>query len=222
MKHRTGFVIAVAVGALMVAVPVVMQSQSVAKTTVLLCDGSTTVNVPELSSGRALDRGRAQNVADQLMTAWLQKRPGTNWAMPEKSGLAVFAMAQASPQKLPQNQQHEAYNRESPADQFVRKTELDKFVAEGKRVFHDADSFGGTIGVSCDMCHPDGSNTHAETYPKYQVQMQRVALLRDMINWCIEHPTKGKPLADGDPRLRAMEAYLMSVRSGKTMEPGKR
>jgi len=30
------------------------------------------------------------------------------------------------------------------------------------------------------MCHPDAANTHPETYPKYQVQLQRVALLRDM------------------------------------------
>ena len=23
------------------------------------------------------------------------------------------------------------------------------------------------------MCHPDAANTHPETYPKYQVQLQR-------------------------------------------------
>ncbi|MBI1354775.1 MAG: hypothetical protein GC160_10535 [Acidobacteria bacterium] len=77
------------------------------------------------------------------------------------------------------------------------------------------------MGISCDMCHPNGANTHAETYPKYQVQIQRVVLLRDMINWCLEHPTKAKPLADDDPRLRAMEAYIMAQRAGKTMAPNK-
>jgi len=30
-----------------------------------------------------------------------------------------------------------------------------------------------------------------------------------MINRCIENPTKGKPLADDDTRLRAMEANIM-------------
>lgn len=63
------------------------------------------------------------------------------------------------------------------------------------------------------MCHP---NTHPETYPKYQVQLHRVALL-----WCIENPTKGKPLADDDTRLRAMEAYIMSTRKGVPTAPGK-
>lgn len=42
-----------------------------------------------------------------------------------------------------------------------------------------------------------------------------------MINWCIQHPAKGKPLADDDPRLRAMEAYILAQREGKAIEPGK-
>ena len=50
--------------------------------------------------------------------------------------------------------------------------------------------------------------------------MQKVALLRDMINWCLQHTTKAKLLADDDPKLRAMEAYIMSQRTGKPMEPG--
>ena len=61
----------------------------------------------------------------------------------------------------------------------------------GSTVFHSGDELGSTIAVSCDMCHPDAANTHPETYPKFQVQLGRVALLRDMINWCIEHPVRG-------------------------------
>ena len=113
------------------------------------------------------------------------------------------------------------YSGFTAADEFVAKSELDKFFAGGNRIFHDAKAFGGTVSVSCDMCHPNAANTHPETYPKYQVQMQKVALLRAMINWCIQHATKGKPLADDDPKLRAMEAYIMSQRAGKPMEPGK-
>jgi hypothetical protein len=52
------------------------------------------------------------------------------------------------------------------------------FVAEGNRIFHDAMAFGGTVGISCAKCPPNAANTRAETYPKYQVQLQRVALLR--------------------------------------------
>jgi thiosulfate dehydrogenase len=71
------------------------------------------------------------------------------------------------------------------------------------------------------MCHPDGSNTHPETYPKFQSQTKKVALLRDMINWCIENPLKGKPLAENDPVLRSVEAYILSTRKGTALEPGK-
>ena len=113
------------------------------------------------------------------------------------------------------------YSGFNASDEFVAKSEFDKFVADGSRIFHDAKAFGGTVAVSCDMCHPNGANTHPETYPKYQVQMHKVALLRDMINWCIQHATKGKALADDDPKLRAMEAYILSARAGKPMEPGK-
>ena len=64
------------------------------------------------------------------------------------------------------------------------------------------------------MCHPNAANTHPETYPKYQVQLQRVALLRDMINWCIENPVKGKALPDDSRSLRALEAYILAAAQG--------
>lgn len=60
-----------------------------------------------------------------------------------------------------------------------------------------------------------------ETYPKFQTQFKKVALLRDMINWCIENPLEGKKLADDDPQMKALEAYILSQRAGKTVEPGK-
>ena len=44
------------------------------------------------------------------------------------------------------------------------------------------------------MGHPDASNAHLETYPKFQVQLGHVALLRDMINWCIENPCSRQAL----------------------------
>ena len=70
------------------------------------------------------------------------------------------------------------------------------------------------------MCHPDASNTHPETCQKDQVQFQRLALLRDVINWRSQHPAKGASLADDDKRLRAMEAYILAQSKGKAIEPG--
>jgi len=113
------------------------------------------------------------------------------------------------------------YGAFSERDEKIWAAETQKFVQEGHDVFHNADALGSTIAVSCDMCHPDGANTHPETYPKFQVQLGRVALLRDMINWCIQNPTRGKPLAENDPKLKAMEAYILAQRNGAAMAFGK-
>ncbi|WP_233166244.1 cytochrome C [Archangium sp. Cb G35] len=113
------------------------------------------------------------------------------------------------------------YGAFSERDEALWAASTQAFVEEGNRVFHDADALGSKVAVSCDMCHPDAANTHPETYPKYQVQFGRVALLRDMINWCIENPVRGKPLADDDPKMKAMEAYIYSKRKGVPLEFGK-
>ena len=106
-------------------------------------------------------------------------------------------------------------------DILTWERETEKFVVEGSRIFHDAELIGGTVGVSCDMCHPDASNTHPETYPKFQVQLGKTALLRDMINWCIEQPVRGKPLDADDPRMRALEAYIIAQRKGVALDYNK-
>jgi hypothetical protein len=92
---------------------------------------------------------------------------------------------------------------------------------EGARVFHSGDELGSTIAASCDMCHPDAANTHPETYPKLQVQLGRVALLRDMINWCLQHPVRTPAMSADDPRVRAMEAYILAQRQGTPLSYGK-
>ncbi|WP_244222258.1 c-type cytochrome [Corallococcus exercitus] len=139
-----------------------------------------------------------------------------------QGGVGAQTGASAVPQQQKANvQTGHTYGAYSERDEQVWADSVQAAVKEGHRVFHDAEALGGTVGVSCDMCHPDGANTHPETYPKYQVQLGRVALLRDMINWCIENPVRGKPLADGDPKMRAMEAYIYAQRKGVKLEYGK-
>lgn len=106
-------------------------------------------------------------------------------------------------------------------DRLTWEREQKRVIEQGYKLFHDWKALGGTIGISCDMCHPDASNTHPETYPKFQTQLKKVATLRDMINWCIENPMKGKPLALDDERMIAVEAYITSTRKGVPLEPGK-
>ncbi len=110
------------------------------------------------------------------------------------------------------------------SDEFTQK-DLEKWnkefmtvVKEGDRLFHSA---LGTNKVSCDMCHPNASNTHPETYPKFQKQIGKVVALRDMINWCIQNPLEGEPLKLDDPKMIALEAYITYERRGKPLAPGK-
>ncbi|MFZ2491117.1 MAG: cytochrome C [Thermoanaerobaculia bacterium] len=111
------------------------------------------------------------------------------------------------------------------ADEFSKK-DLERWdkeymtvVAKGRALFTSPEL--GTNGVACAQCHPNAANTHPETYPKFQKQLGRVIALRDMINWCIQQPLEGKPLAADDPRLVAMETYIAWERRGVAMAPGK-
>jgi thiosulfate dehydrogenase len=113
----------------------------------------------------------------------------------------------------------------SRADEFTAedlKRWQEQFMAvvnEGEKLFHSGNL--GKNRVSCDQCHPNAANTHPETYPKFQKQLGKVAKQQEMINWCIQNPLEGDPLALDDPRLTAMEAYINYERRGIAMAPGK-
>jgi cytochrome c len=79
----------------------------------------------------------------------------------------------------------------------------------------------GTNGVACAQCHPNAADTHPETYPKFQQQLGRVIALREMINWCLQQPLEGKPLALDDPQMVALEAYIAHERRGVPLAAGK-
>lgn len=92
-------------------------------------------------------------------------------------------------------------------------------VQEGRALWTSPDI--GTNGVVCAQCHPNAANTHPETYPKFQQQLGKVAMLWEMINWCIRNPLEGEPLAADDPRMIAMQAYVTDERRGVPLAPGK-
>ncbi len=194
-----------------------------------LCDGQTTAVVSGVKPGQAVSPDQARAVSDELMRAWKQKNPRSHWEDEERLAqagngpLPAPAAAQA-PQAVAANDargQVQSYGSFTRRDEEIWQASTDAFIEQGNKTFHDANALGGTIAVSCDMCHPNAANTHPETYPKFQVQLGRVALLRDMINWCIENPVRGKPLADDDPKLRAMEAYILAQRKGVALAYGK-
>lgn len=111
------------------------------------------------------------------------------------------------------------------ADEFSDKdvqewqAQFDTVAAEGRRLWTSPEL--GTNGVACGQCHPNAANTHPETYPKFQKQLGKVAPIWEMMNWCIRNPLEGKPLAADDPRLVALQAYVMRERRGVALAPGK-
>jgi thiosulfate dehydrogenase len=180
-------------------------------TEVLLCDGQTKVSVPAGTPGTA--------VAGALMSEWMRKNPNAHWEAEERERHTLQPAADNS--DLIGQMQGQTYGKVTAQDVALWKAETERTAIAGSQVFHSGDELGSTIGVSCDMCHPHAANTHPETYPKYQAQLGRVALLRDMINWCIQHPVRGKALDSEDPKMRALEAYILAQRRGKTLEYGK-
>lgn len=192
-----------------------------ADVSVTLCDGETVMSVPGLKPGEALPPDRAKEVAGQMLQSWRRTQGEARWAAwsrnapLETGGVSAQAPVAGAPPQAAQPTKFTA------RDLQLWQREEKKWIDEGYKNYHNAKAVGGTIGISCDMCHPDGSNTHPETYPKFQQQTKKVALLRDMINWCIENPLKGKPLAENDPVLRSLEAYILSTRKGTPLEPGK-
>lgn len=184
---------------------------------VKLCDNQTTTTIAA-DAPRTKENGA--QIAQTLMDQWLRANPGSNWIAEERAKHQILEPADNS--KLVGVGQGTTYGKITETDVETWKQETLKFAVEGSRVFHSGDLLKSQIAVSCDMCHPDASNTHPETYPKFQPQLGRVALLRDMINWCIEHPVRGQRLAADDPNMRALEAYITAQRKGKVLNYGQR
>jgi thiosulfate dehydrogenase len=184
---------------------------------VTLCDNETKTTVPA-TAGKT--RAEGQQIADALMSQWQQQNPDRDWVAEEREKHELKDPADNS--KLVGRAQGQTYGQITKRDVEGWARESVAMAARGSQVFHSGDELGSTIAVSCDMCHPHAANTHPETYPKFQVQLGRVALLRDMINWCIEHPVRGTPLAPDDPKMRAMEAYIYAQRKGTPLDYGRR
>lgn len=117
------------------------------------------------------------------------------------------------------------WQRTAQADEFTEKDverwqkEFMAVAQKGRELWVSPEL--GTNQVACAQCHPNGANTHPETYPKFQQQLGRVIGLRDMINWCLMNPLEGKPLKLNDPNMIAIEAYLAYERRGVPLAPGK-
>ncbi|MBI3651635.1 MAG: cytochrome C [Acidobacteria bacterium] len=205
---------------------------------VQLCDGQTNIEVPGVDPNGRLTAEQAQAVSHQLMSMWMAKADKATadaWMKEANVATESNASQDAPKEKKPVARQgtgrtDKAVSEKKESKQLVDFSardysiwdkELAKEIDYGNQIFHSDQLIGSTNGIACAMCHPNGANTHPETYPKFQLQLKRVALLRDMINWCIENPARGTRLAADDPKMRALEAYIMAQRKGTAMQPGK-
>jgi cytochrome c553 len=220
MTRPRAYIAAAVLTAAMIAAVLAGQYRATAQQNVevKLCDNQTTTTVP---ANQPATRENGEKIAEALMDQWKRANPDAKaWMEEERSKHTIVDPADNS--GLVGRGQGAIYGEISKQDVATWKEETLKLVVDGSSVFHSGDRLGSTIAVSCDMCHPDASNTHPETYPKFQVQLGRVALLRDMINWCIEHPVRGTVLGPDDPNMRALEAYITAQRKGTSLDYGRR
>lgn len=115
------------------------------------------------------------------------------------------------------------------ADEFTKKDverwqqEFESSAQYGRQLWENsAANFKlGSNEVACAQCHPNGANTHPETYPKFQKQIGKVIYINEMVNWCIKNPLEGKPLALDSKEMTAILSYMYKERSGVEFLPGK-
>lgn len=81
-------------------------------------------------------------------------------------------------------------------------------VGKGKALFSDPKFGGGTAGVSCNSCHPDGKGMEKAGDMKG---------LEKQVNACIKGALKGKGI---DPKSSEMADIIAYIKSLKGKTPG--
>jgi len=111
-----------------------------------------------------------------------------------------------------------------PLDDAADFDRLMEAVAYGDQLWHTGETSSSsklsTNGLGCANCHPDGSATQPQSWPKYQTNLGKVGTLREMINWCIRVVQNGKGLDLDSKEMIAMEAYATYMNRGAKLEPG--
>ena len=198
------------------------RSEAWASRTVWACDRSKMVIVEGVRPDEKMSPEKAQLVAHVLTDLMRYCEEEITARIAVNQLITVSANGLVYEQYVPGGDlpiAKASFGQPSRREEMIWKAELEKLVAEGDRLFHSDEI--GSNGLACAMCHPHASNTHPETYPKFQAQLKKVALLRDIANWCIINPLEGEELAHDDPRMKALEAYMLSRRAGAPLEAGK-
>ena len=101
-----------------------------------------------------------------------------------------------------------------------QQRELLEVVNKGRDLWHGSNPSMSTNGLACGNCHPDAAAANPQTFPKWVPQLNAVAPMREMINWCIVHPQNGTALDVSSPDMVALEAYAVYLYRGEKIQPG--
>jgi len=74
---------------------------------------------------------------------------------------------------------------------------------KGKALFNDPKFGGGTAGVSCNSCHPDGKGLEKAADKKD---------LEKFVNACIKNALKGKGIDTKSAEMADIVAYIKSLK----------
>jgi cytochrome c553 len=74
---------------------------------------------------------------------------------------------------------------------------------KGKVLFNDPKFGGGTVGMSCNSCHPDGKGVEKAADRKD---------LKKQVNACIKNALKGKGIDTKSTEMADMVTYIKSLK----------
>jgi thiosulfate dehydrogenase len=101
-----------------------------------------------------------------------------------------------------------------------QQRELLDVVNHGRDLWHGSNPQMSHNGLACGNCHPDAAASNPQTFPKWVPQLNAVAPMREMINWCIVHPQDGDALDVNSADMVALEAYAVYLYRGEKLQPG--
>lgn len=93
----------------------------------------------------------------------------------------------------------------------------------GKAMFNDPKLSGGTAGISCNTCHPDGKGLEGVGSKKEWKTPGGVSkTLEDAVNTCITMALKGKALDVKSDQMKDIVSYLKSLKPAGATAPAKK
>ena len=93
----------------------------------------------------------------------------------------------------------------------------------GKTLFNDPKFADGTVGKSCNSCHPDGKGLEKSADKKeFNIMGKKQKSLEEAINFCIVNANKGKTLDPKSEQMKDMVAYIKSLKEKAPAEKTKK